>query len=84
MKDMEFYEVIEKRRTIREFIDREIPKDVLKRILSAGLKAPSSNHQRQWELIVLTEKEQINLIAKIVKPYYCKIMEPKDPTTRDV
>lgn len=53
MKDMEFYEVIEKRRTIREFIDREIPKDVLKRILSAGLKAPSSNHQRQWELIVL-------------------------------
>lgn len=79
MKDMEFYEVIEKRRTIREFIDREIPKDVLKRILSAGLKAPSSNHQRQWELIVLTEKEQINLIAKIVKPYYCKIMEPKTP-----
>lgn len=26
---MEFYEVIEKRRSIRQFEDREIPKDVL-------------------------------------------------------
>lgn len=41
---MEFYEVIEKRRSIREFEDRPISQEVLERILNAGLKAPSSNH----------------------------------------
>ena len=51
---MGFYEVINKRRTIRQFDQEEIPKEVLERILNAGLKAPSSNHQREWELIVIT------------------------------
>ena len=33
---MEFYEVINKRRSIRQFADKEIPKEVLERILDAG------------------------------------------------
>ena len=56
---MEFYDVIRKRRSIRQFVDREIPREVLECILDAGLKAPSSNHQRRWELVVLTEKPVI-------------------------
>lgn len=76
---MEFYEVIQKRRSIRQFEDRPIPQDVLKRILNAGLKAPFSNHQRQWELVTLTDKEAIMELAKIVKPYPCRITEPKTP-----
>ena len=74
---MEFYEVIEKRSNIREFEDRPISREVLERILTAGLKAPSSNHQRQWELLTLTDKEIILSVATIVKPYYCRITEPK-------
>ena len=76
---MEFYEVIEKRRSIRQFEDRAIPQDVLERILTAGLKAPSSNHQRQWELVALTKKAVIQELAKIIKPYPCRIAEPKTP-----
>lgn len=53
---MEFYEVINTRRSIRQFEDKEIQKEVLERILDAGLKAPSSNHQRRWELVTLTDK----------------------------
>lgn len=33
---MEFYEVIEKRHSIREFQDKPIQRDVLERILNAG------------------------------------------------
>ena len=40
-KKMSFYEVIDKRRTIRQFDQEEIPKEVLERIINAGLKAPS-------------------------------------------
>lgn len=48
---MEFYEVVKARRSIRQFEDKPIPREVLERILDAGLKAPSSNHQRRWELL---------------------------------
>lgn len=76
---MEFYEVIEKRRSIRQFEDREIPRDVLERVLTAGLKAPSSNHQRQWELLTLTDRSVIKQLAQLIKPYPCRIAEPKTP-----
>lgn len=76
---MEFYQVIDSRRSIRQFEDREIPREALERILNAGLKAPSSNHQRRWELVTLTDKTIIHNLAQIVRPYPCRITEPKTP-----
>ena len=70
---MEFYEVINKRRSIRQFEDREIPREILERILDAGLKAPSSNHQRRWELVTLTDKNIIMELSKFIRPYPCRI-----------
>lgn len=76
---MEFYDVVNKRRSIRQFEDREIPGEVLERVLDAGLKAPSSNHQRRWELVTLTDKAIIKELAKLIRPYPCRIQEPKTP-----
>ena len=76
---MEFYEVINKRRSIRQFEDREIPRDAMERILDAGLKAPSSNHQRKWELVTLTDKSIIRDLAALIRPYPCRIQEPRTP-----
>ncbi len=76
---MEFYQVIDNRHSIRQFEDKEIPRDILERILNAGLKAPSSNHQRRWELVALTDKTIIHGLAQIVRPYPCRITEPKTP-----
>ena len=81
---MEFYEVINKRRSIRQFEDREIPREILERILDAGLKAPSSNHQRRWELVTLTDKNIIMELAKFIRPYPCRIGEPKNTAAGDV
>jgi len=52
---MDFYEVVEKRMTIRDFSSKKIEEEKLKRILNAGLKAPSHNHLRQWEFILLKD-----------------------------
>ena len=76
---MEFYEVINNRRTIREFEDRQIPQDVLHRILDAGLKAPSSDHMRQWALVVITERDMIESVAGNIRPVPCAITEPTTP-----
>ena len=63
---MEFYEAINRRRSIRQFEDKPIPREALERIMDAGLKAPSSNHQRRWELVALTDKVMILGLAKFI------------------
>ena len=47
--EMEFYEVLEKRRTYRDFSGREVSDEALKRIISAAFKAPANDHLRQFE-----------------------------------
>ena len=53
---MDFYEVIEKRRTIRDFEQTEISDEAITRILSAALKAPTNDHMRDWQYIVISDK----------------------------
>lgn len=51
-----FYEVIDSRRTVREYKDKSIPIKSVKRWLECGLKAPSNDHTRRWEFILLDDK----------------------------
>ena len=55
---MELYEAINKRRTVREFLDKEVDFEAIKRILKAGNKAPTWNHNRNWSYIVLRTAEE--------------------------
>lgn len=55
---MAFYEVVNKRRSVREFQSKPVEADKLQRILEAGLKAPSHNHLREWEFILVRNPEQ--------------------------
>ncbi len=55
---MEFYDVIEKRKTNREWTDQEVDVAVIKRIIGAGMKAPSWDHYRNWQFIVLHTREE--------------------------
>lgn len=55
---MEFYEVVNKRRTTREFLDKEVDFEAIKRILDAGNKAPTWNRNRNWSYIILKTDEE--------------------------
>lgn len=53
---MEFYEVLRTRRTVREFEPEPVDRIALERILGGGLRAPSNDHLRSWEFVVVTDK----------------------------
>jgi len=50
---MNFKEVIEKRRTIRDFQDKSVPNSIIKYAIENGFKAPSYNHLREWDFIII-------------------------------
>lgn len=63
---MEFFEAVNKRKSVREFQRRPVEKDKLLRALEAGLKAPSNNHLRQWEFILIKDPSQRRRVAELV------------------
>ena len=62
---MDFYEVLEKRRTYRDFSDREVSDEILKRVIGSAFKAPTNDHLRQLEFVVVHGREHI---AKVIAP----------------
>ena len=56
---MDFYQVLEKRRTIRDFSDKKVTDEVLEKVLSAAFKAPTNDHLRQFEFIVAENTKNI-------------------------
>ena len=64
---MELYEAIYKRRVVRDFQDRIVPDEVLKRIINAGLQAPTHDHLRNWEFVILQDKEDKERALQFIK-----------------
>jgi nitroreductase len=63
------YEAISRRMTIRDFDDREIPFDIVTKLLEAGLKAPTNDHLRQWEFILVQDRvKREALVGYIAAP----------------
>lgn len=62
---MDFYDVVKRRRSVREFQSKPAEEEKLLRVLEAGLKAPSHNHLREWEFILLRDVEQRKRIVML-------------------
>ena len=57
---MDFYELIKSRETIRNYDpDKEIPDDVLNRILNTGRLAPSASNRQPWTFVLVSSEEKL-------------------------
>jgi nitroreductase len=54
--------VIQKRRSIRKFLDKPVEAEKIDLLIEAALRAPSSRGLIPWEFVVVTDK---NLLAKL-------------------
>ena len=61
---MDLYEALNSRRSIRRFQSTPVEPEKLQRILEAGLKAPSHNHLREWEFILVNDFEERRTIVE--------------------
>lgn len=73
---MDALKAIHTRRSIREYQEKPISAEILKKLLAAAMAAPSARNQQPWEFIVITEKDLLEKIPTI-NPY--TQMAPKAP-----
>ena len=67
---MDIYTAIETRRTIRDFEDRRVEPDVIEKIIDAGLKAPTNDHMRNWEFVIIQDKRVRAELLRIIPEGY--------------
>lgn len=66
-RSQNFYEWINKRRTVRDFADKPVPKEVIENIIQAASTAPSGAHKQPWTFCVIAGpeiKKQIRMAAE--------------------
>jgi iodotyrosine deiodinase len=66
-KSDEFYKWLDKRRTIRDFSDKSVPKEVIEKIILSAASAPSGAHKQPWTFCVVSDpviKQQIRSEAE--------------------
>lgn len=56
--------LIMKRNSVREFLDKPVPNDLVTKLLTSGMQAPSANNQQPWEFIVVDDRDIINELIK--------------------
>lgn len=64
----ELLQTILTRRSIRKYEDRSIPGEMIKKMLSAAMYAPSAGNAQPWHFVVVTD-EELRLELSQVHPY---------------
>jgi len=61
-KSADFYNWIDKRRSVREFSDQRVPKSVIENIIKSASTAPSGAHKQPWTFCAISNKDLKNKI----------------------
>ena len=60
----QFYRSMDKRRTVRDFSDQEVPRAVIENILLTASTAPSGAHKQPWTFCVISDPKLKSEIRK--------------------
>ena len=60
---MEFSELLVKRRSIRNFQDREVPLSLLLEIIKISCLAPNASNRQPWRFIIVSKRDRIEKLA---------------------
>ncbi len=77
----EFYEEIRRRRTVREFSPRPVPREVIEDCLRAAGTAPSGANLQPWHFVVVTDpgtKKKIREAAEVEEREFYSGKAPKE------
>lgn len=66
-KTKTYYDLVERRRSVREFLDKPVPVDVLSRLLMTLNRAQSAANRQPWQFIVVEKKDRDELNGVFTK-----------------
>ncbi|MCP4753815.1 MAG: nitroreductase [Proteobacteria bacterium] len=61
---MDIYEAIALRKSVRAFTGRQVPDEVVKRLLESARLAPSASNRQEWRFVVVRDPDQRQRVAQ--------------------
>jgi nitroreductase len=58
---------IKERRSVRKYIDKKIPEEIIKEIIDCARLAPTGNNRQAWSFLVITDDEIKSKIASYAR-----------------
>lgn len=62
-----YYQFMDKRRSVRDFSDKPVPKEVIENIIKTASSAPSGAHKQPWTFCVISNKELKHKIRELAE-----------------
>ena len=59
-----FLSLVQKRRSIRQYLDKLVEKEKIELLIEAALRSPSSRGFNPWEFIVVTDRDLLEKLSK--------------------
>ena len=59
-----FLSLVQKRRSIRRYLDKPVEKEKIELLIEAALRSPSSRGFNPWEFIVVTDRDLLEKLSK--------------------
>lgn len=69
---MELDDCIKGRRSVRKYEDRGVPKEVVNKLLEAGVSAPSGMNAQPWRFVVIENRDTIKRLSQRTKDLLIK------------
>ncbi|HNX68986.1 MAG TPA: nitroreductase family protein [Candidatus Omnitrophota bacterium] len=63
---METFDSLFQRASVREYLDKPVPKEMLEKLVDAGRRAPSARAVEPWEFVVVTERATLDKMAGFI------------------
>lgn len=73
-------ESIKSRRSIRKYLDKPVPIEMIEAILQAGALAPSSKNQQPWRFVVVSGEAKTEMLAAMDQGFAKEKEEPMLPS----
>lgn len=64
---MDLYDCIQARYSVRAYQDKEIPNEVLRRVMEAARLAPSASNRQDWKFIIIKDPELKQQVAEAAR-----------------
>ena len=58
-KSKEFLQIMERRRTVRDFSDNELPIEIIKNCIKTAITAPSGANKQPWHFVIIKDDNKI-------------------------
>lgn len=62
---MDLFEALFTRRSVRQFTSAPVSEEAVRKVIEAGMMAPTAGNAQPWQFVVVTDRELLNKVSEI-------------------